>query len=477
MESIRRREEERIRYFIPNEAQEQFIKAIQSETETAIFSAANACGKTAAGVNMIGNMFYGPQNEWFETDFFRKFKRPSRGRIISEATTIEQKIVPELKKWLKAGTYVARKLNRPFESYWKLMDGTEFDLLTNDQDKKEFESVDLDWIWEDEPPRRDIHHSSIARLRFGGIVIITFTPLKSGHFIFDDYQDREDGKKIIFTFGDIEQNCFEHSKRGIIPHSTIIRWKAEYDPDEAEARLHGKPQSRYGRIHKLFDREKHLISELPANEYTWYFVLDPHERRPPAMIWVAVNPSDICIVVDEWPNERFDKLRECSLDYDGIVKLIKAKEEDMKINVEHRVIDPHCLNNPHSNTSMTIYQEYKARGIKFDRRIRLFKGFEDVAQKKLDSYLSLKPNPMIYMMKNCRNVIYSLENWTWDDYEGKLAERMDIREHPSNKHKCFSNLLEYLVMAKPEYRTNTPPATEQLIRTEDDRGIFGKTGY
>ena len=79
-----------------------------------MFIAANGVGKSAAGANVVTNIVFGPQNKWFRsaafewTDskgrvqvrpetpmpLFEKFPYQKRGRIISDPTTIKEKIVP-----------------------------------------------------------------------------------------------------------------------------------------------------------------------------------------------------------------------------------------------------------------------------------------------------------------------------------------------------------------------------------------------
>ena len=62
-----------------------------------MFVAANAVGKTATAANIITNICYGPQNKYFELPLFQKFPYIKKGRIISDPTTIKEKIIPELK--------------------------------------------------------------------------------------------------------------------------------------------------------------------------------------------------------------------------------------------------------------------------------------------------------------------------------------------------------------------------------------------
>jgi len=63
--------------------------------------------------------------------------------------------------------------------------GWEIDLMSNEQDVKEFESVDLGFVWIDEPMPKDKFMATIARGRLGMIMIWTFTPLTYSAWIKD----------------------------------------------------------------------------------------------------------------------------------------------------------------------------------------------------------------------------------------------------------------------------------------------------
>ena len=95
--------------YVPNVKCEQFIKIIgQNKTFVNLFSAANGVGKTAALVNIIANICFGVQNEWFDYPLFQNFPYVKKGRIISDPTTIKEQIVPELKKWFPSNRYKIR---------------------------------------------------------------------------------------------------------------------------------------------------------------------------------------------------------------------------------------------------------------------------------------------------------------------------------------------------------------------------------
>lgn len=485
-EILRLRTQERIRYFVPNGGQENVTNLIQPETQTVVLSAANDFGKTGWMCNVIGNMIYGPVNDWFNTPFFQTFKRPSRGRIVSDHTTVEEKIVPELQKWLIKGTYHAEKAGKKYLSRWHFNTGDYFDILTYDQDPTEFESVDLNWKWCDEQPLKFVFSAGIARMRTGGIMFLTFAPLAHSSWVFDDITPGADGKKIVVYYGDAEENCIEHGIRGQRRHQDIMDKAAKYDPDEREARLHGRPQKFYGRVHKPFDRTIHGIDELPAGLYTYYMILDPHDARPPAISWGAINPLGHKYTIDEWPNEPFHKMTSCTLNFDDICKIIKHKEVDMKIDqkIFKRILDPWWYAHKYPNSQLTVAQEYGKRGIKFAPQLKLFDAFEETARKQFNEHLKYEkdPNdpkkfktyPRWYVLNHCYNHIYALEHWVIGSLKGRSVETKEPKEEPEEKHQCFPKLLYYWLMSSPFF--NVPSLKQERPTLTYLEKRFSKAG-
>ena len=183
-----RKENEKYRSFIPNGKTEEFIKMVGSgEVFVALLSAANGVGKTACGVNIVAHLCFECSCPYFNYPLFKDFPFEKKGRIVSDPTTITQQIVPELKKWLPKLRYQTNNEGKNFEAKWTTDTGWEWDLMTYEQDPKEFESVTLGVAWFDEPPPQEIYKATISRMRRGGIVFITQTPLKGSAWLYDSF--------------------------------------------------------------------------------------------------------------------------------------------------------------------------------------------------------------------------------------------------------------------------------------------------
>lgn len=178
--------------------------------------AANGVGKTCVGANILTNVVYGAQNEYFDLPLFQKFPYIKRGRIISDPTTIKAKIIPELEKWfpineakkMPDANFEFGKEGKNYVCKITTNTGWEIDLMSTEQDAKEFESADLGFIWIDEPMPKDKFMATLARARLGAIVVWTFTPLFYAAWIKEWMDEHADGEYADYVEAEMEDNCF-----------------------------------------------------------------------------------------------------------------------------------------------------------------------------------------------------------------------------------------------------------------------------
>jgi phage terminase large subunit-like protein len=193
----RRLQHENYRYFIPNGKAATFIQAVGNDKEFInLFIAANGVGKTATLVNILANICFQPQ-KWFDYPLFNQFPYIKRGRIISDTATVKRTIVPEIKRWFPEGKWEAKKDDKAYESVWETTTGFSFDIMTYEQEIKQFESATLGFSMFDEPPPQDIWKATVARHRRGGIMICGFTPLAGSAFFYDNYVTTSAAKKYL----------------------------------------------------------------------------------------------------------------------------------------------------------------------------------------------------------------------------------------------------------------------------------------
>lgn len=404
-----------------------------NRTFVSLFSAANGVGKSACGANIVAHILFGNSgNKYFNHPLFDKFPYSKKGRIIADPATVKETIVPELEKWLPLDRYQARKASKDYACKWETDTGFSFDIMTYDQDIKEFESSTLGFAWFDEPPPLSIFKATVARMRRGGIIFITATPLTGSAWMYDHILCYTGDKgQRDFIEADVESNCIEHGIRGILRHEDIQKMIAEYDESDLQARVHGKFQHLIGLVFKQFSRKIHVIKPFTLNprDFCSIEMIDPHPRNPDAVMWLAINRKGTKFVTDE-------------LYMKG--KTSELAERIKKIEEKHRIIlrvgDPSMFvanqhdDRPEEETLAMKLQnkydlEYEPASKNRVAANRAISDALDYVQEAGEMILS----PDVFVFNTCPRTIYEFEHWQWDDWRGKTAERKAPMEKPMDK--------------------------------------------
>lgn len=435
-----RRLYEKNRYYVPNGKAKEFIDLIGKGNFITLFSAANGVGKTACGCNIVSNICFPGYNPWFkDLPIFDNFPYLKHGRIVSDATTIKQKIVPELKQWFPLGRYKTEKRSKDYESFFITDTGFQFDLMTYDQDVKEFESVDLGWFWCDEPPPELIYKALISRLRRGGIGFITATPLMGSAWMYDSiFTNPKAGQRAVVE-AMIEDNCKEHGVRGILNHSDILRMISEYTTEDRQARIFGKFQHLIGLVLKGFKPEIHVIKPFQLNEkdFSTIQLYDQHPRNPEAVMWVATRKDGVKFVVNEI-YQKFESIAEFAA---------RVKKIDAEYRIVERFADPSTWADIQPTKTMeqglwrTVGQQladdhnliYQPASKQRTHGIALIQDALDFQVTEVNGAKQFTKPPMIYFFDTCKRTIWEAQHWQYNEWSGKSQEKKDPSEKPQDK--------------------------------------------
>ncbi len=447
------------RYLTPNGKQAEFIRLKPPGTkfDIRILLGGNDTGKTTVAVNIIRNLVFPPENPYFSgLETFEKFKRPNRGRIISDPTTIDEKIIPELKKWMDAGQYETKRKGKLYDYWWSTSTKCEWDILSYEQDIKEFESVDLDWAVFDERLPEAVFKATISRLRDGGLIIIVSTPLSNLAWVEQDLLERND---VQYITASKEDNCKEHGIRGIRDHATIEEMISFYDEDEVEARAFGRFMHLSGRIYKTFSKNIHVIDDVPLKDiiqnqsFLLINVLDPHDRKPFVFLWAIVTSTLDIVIVKEFPIREYHKMKSSDYTIGDYIYTLREFEGEFKdgtvpIKPDLRVIDPFYGNRRRVGTeeNATIKEEFEDKGYYFENA-NTDVAYNRIMTKEYLKYDPAKPvnnfnRPKLYMYKSCKNAKYGLQNHVYA--ENKDSSKEVNEKGADTKAKCFANCIEYL---------------------------------
>jgi len=254
---------EAAQYYTPNGKVEKFIKLVGSDSKFVnMFIGANGVGKTAVGSNIVANIIFGPQNKWFKHPLFQQFPYIKRGRVISDPTTIKEKIIPELIKWLPRNTYKnfpeklyeTSKEGKYYASKFIFNNGWTIDVMSNEQDLKSFESVDLGFLWIDEPLPKDRFLASLARGRMGMICFWTYTPLFQAGWVKDWMDEHPDEAEYVEA--EVEDAC-------LADNAEILTYQGWRDLDKVQI---GDIVATYNLKNRLIEYQK--VNELVKKNFS-----------------------------------------------------------------------------------------------------------------------------------------------------------------------------------------------------------------
>jgi len=477
LEEKKRREIENLcEKYTPNLKCEEFIKIVgENKTFVNLFSAANGVGKTAVGANIVANICFGKQNEWFEHPLYKKFPYVKRGRIISDPTTIKKQIIPELKKWFPSNRYDVRyateKEGKPYECKWTTDTGFEFDLMTTEQAAKEFESVTLGWVWIDEPCPQDIYLATIARMRTGGIIFWTMTPLAYSAWIKDEIYDKRDGVNIEYVEADVWANCKDiEGTRGILSKENIEKMISQYPEDEKEARINGKFGHLLGRVHKAFNRKTHVIKpfKIELEKYVVVKAHDTHPREPDHILWMAIDEKGTKFFIDELV---------ISGTTAEMAAKIKMKEQVGEWRMlEDDLIDPSAFNTDERTSEISVADKLRDEGIVYRA------GSKDLAGciRRTDDALhyeeragELVKAPEIYWFETVPVAIRQMEKYVWDEYRGKSADEKQPKGRPKDKDDHQVENAHRLLKEEYEFEKYIPETFED---EEEEEVLYPNIG-
>lgn len=470
-EKKRRKENNKAKYFSPNGKVEDFIKLLGSNQKfISLFIGGNGTGKTSAGANIVANICYGPQNKYFEYPLYQKFPYLKRGRIISDPTTLKEKIVPELKKWLPGSyslafpdaEYETSKEGKNYEAKFVTKTGWEIDLMSNEQDPKEFESVDLGWIWFDEPPPEAIWKACIGRARLGMRIFMTFTPLTHSAWLKDQIVDRAIDINADYVEAEMEDNCKIHGVRGFLEHANILQMVNAMTEEEKQARAFGKFGHLIGRIHKKFSRKIHVIRPFPINEkdYSVYMALDTHPRVPDHILWLAVSRNGTKYVCAELLSEGLTR---------EMAERIKTTERIGHYRMQDRLIDPSAYNDDQHSEHESISAKLHELGLYF------IKGSKDLnagIKRTNDAFdyqmigNEFVRKPEIYYFDTCPVAIKQTEEYVWQEWKGRGADEKQLNPRPRDRNDHQVENLHRLLIHEPQfvpYQYYQPQDEEEVL--------------
>jgi len=251
----------------------------------------------------------------------------------------------------------------------------------------------------------------------------------------------------------------------------IEQFASEMSDELKQVRLYGRPRFLSGRVFSEWDPDVHIYDESDFNplEHTFsngtststppvIMAIDPHPRRPWAMVWLAVLPGNNYYVIRQWPQGPYHKMKSSGFGFEDYARAIREVEETIpggSARVMWREFDPNISRTPQAQAhgSTTMQKEMRKLGFYFrsDVNDRLPIGHEIIhtlLQYDQDEPLSELNRPKLFVEAGLNNVIYGFENYSWDEY--RESDR-GLKLVPKDEGKDMIDVIRYCVSRKPQF--------------------------
>ena len=499
--------------FMPNKPQADLIRAVGTmsppygKKRIFLVTSSNRAGKTYAAINICLNLIYPGLNVFnyvkdvqtgeeypgfFNYPLYKKFPDwPHRIWYVSNQDSLKA-IQKKFWEWLHPTDTIEKKEGKTAfaGSFQFHSNDWEIQFKTIDQDPKTFESADVGIVIFDEPPPYRLFTAAVGRMSGGGIIIIPATPLFEAAWFVDEIIDKVDvdGDKYHQTVN-IWTNCIEKAgewdlgpwgiqKKGNLWKDNIDFMIRNWDPDEVEARRDGVFKFLTGLVYKTYDKAVHMldrhISPSPTPlKYMYRMIIDPHDRRPPAVIWVRLDSYGRRIILREWPSHKdkqynglpFHKIKSADpYTIRDFVKIFADIERDLEIPQSRirRIMDPLFGKKPIRTTGRTVQQEYCIAAAEVLKQqwsfaVNLFDKADEAslaaghkAVKELLKPMADGDYPLL-IGHDCHNVDYGFRHYSYDELTPKMAEKKEISQVVREIGKDFMDLVRYDAMTPFTY--------------------------
>ncbi len=426
----------------------------------------NRSGKTTCGI--VEDAFHstGYYPDWYPKE--RRLLKANVGRIFArDFRVVGEVITKDINTWFPKDAIIDKDKNNAgvwTKYYIKHESGgiSAFDIMTYEMEASQCESWSGHWAHYDEPPPRT-HRVATARglTDFRGREWFTLTPLAEP-WIFDEIWMNDD---VFSITCDIRHNLrrFNPISKLMIGLTSlaITDFEKKLQPDEVEARSHGKFMYLAGRVYKKWNRTVHTFNRYemwkkgergvtmdgqPPPHWDRIMLIDPHDRQNHALLWVAREPDYGLLYGyrEAWIPGIFAEA----------VRHIRDEEMKFRDRVQMRIMDPNFGPKMQGNSGKTVRQEFEHEANRANYPMRFAFGDDRNAPAgrkavaELMTYdskevVSIVNRPLLYMASDLKECIYQVEHYIWDEY--KYGER-DPKEKVKDMNTHFPDLLRYLAL-------------------------------
>lgn len=390
---------------------------------------------------------------------------PNVGRMFGEEFKVfDEILVPKIRRWAPPNSFTVKKGYRGYPEKLTFKNGSEVFLRVYQQDSEAQEGHAGHWASFDEPPPYDVFIAVRRGLMDAfGNWWMALTPL-SEPWIWDILLPQSGPGKRIEHFSYSIFNNMPPS--GPMTQEAIDDFIADLDPTEYEARILGQPKYLVGRVFTEWRPEPpYYVEPYRLNPY-WprYCLVDPHPRKPVAVLWLAYDPAtDTVVAYDELWDKRLTTIQDVS-------DAIKDKEAQHRgryeaphqglIRIRDRIIDD-SAEEQERGTGKTIVQLFAHEGLRFTKAYKRNKwaGYQAIHSALKVSKITQRPQLQIFT--TCPQTCSNFLKHVWDNWKNSQGAYKDAKQDVVAKDDDFLACIRYF------YQRNAQlAAPETLVRPQ-----------
>jgi hypothetical protein len=332
------------------------------------------------------------------------------------------------------------------------------------------ESVDIDFLWVDEPiPREHWLANTRGLVDRGGHAIITMTPLTEPWLLDEVIGKAKNGDPGFYV---VQASMYDNEGYGLTKKN-IERFESSLTEEERMVRIHGEWLALQGLVYKEYrdhywvggkdsaaEAGGHLIRpfEIPVDWPRWNGC-DPHERVPSHFLWLTASPKGDVFIYDE--------AQLGGMTVPEMSAAVKEREENHKTPSPRqimRIIDP--ASSRKSNileVGVNMRDEFMRCGLYFYAGANEM----DAGHKKVREYLKFEKTvsgykPRLFVFDTCTGFRHAIQRYAWDEWAStKEGQNKAPKSKPRERWKHYLDVARYLLMSNPAY---TAPRTAMKKR-------------
>ena len=453
-------------YYVPIGNQPSFHAS--GTAEIRVVFGGNRSGKTTSGAAeaVAHSLGYRP---WLPNGHVDRIVRnaagnplatPNIGRIIGEnfEVSVVQTIHPKIMEWAPSGSIKnIQKNQRGVPVRYDFYNGSVIHLLSNDQDDRVFEGPNGHWAWFDEPTtQRKFNGIRRGLVDFDGTCWMTMTPLAEPWIneVLVSKANEPDGRIKVFYYS-IWDNCVTNG--GTLSQRAIMSFLEDLPEEERQAREFGVPLHLAGLVFPEWRPEPpYYIDEFKIPQ-SWprVCVIDPHPRKPVAVLWATISPDGIIYVYRSLFDRKLrtiemvaNRIKELEGWTTGSIRCERKWDEYIAL----RIIDT-SANQEERTSGTTVAEQFATFGIDC---VDAYKRNKEAGMNAIREALAIRggwQKPGLVVTRNCVEVKQNFQNYVWERWATSRQQGLkgDKQEAVKN-HDDFIDCIRYIFQMRLTYR-------------------------